>query len=106
MTTNAADPRQIERARLKEVFNDRTFAADLCSVLELPAGRRIIWWILEAAGVYRSSFTGNSTTFFNEGRRDIGLLILGKLSEIKPEALVLMMQEAKKREESNDDRSS
>jgi hypothetical protein len=104
--TNAADPKHIERSRLKEAFNDREFIKDMSAILELPAGRRILWWILDTAGVYRSSFTGNSTTFFNEGQRMIGLAVLGKIAEIKPEALILMMQESKKREEANDDRSS
>jgi hypothetical protein len=104
--TNAADPKQVERARLKEVFNDRNFITDLRAILELPAGRRILWWLLETAGIYRSSFTGNITTFFNEGQRQVGLTLLAKIHEAKPEAIVLMMQESKRREEHNDDRSS
>jgi hypothetical protein len=104
--TNAADPKQVEKSRLKEVFNDRHFLTDLRALLELPAGRRILWWLLETAGIYRSSFTGNSTTFFNEGQRQVGLTLLAKIHEAKPEAIVLMMQESKKREENNDDRSS
>lgn len=103
---NAADPKQVERARLREVFGERSLLADIRAVLESPAGRRVMWWILDAAGVYRSSFTGNNTTFFNEGRRDLGLLVLGKITEAKPEALIQMMQESKKREEANDERSS
>jgi hypothetical protein len=103
---NAADPKVVEKARLKEAFNDRHFLTDLRALLELPAGRRILWWILETAGIYRSSFTGNSTTFFNEGQRQVGLQLLGKIHDAKPEAMILMMQESKKREEANDDRSS
>lgn len=103
---NAADPKELESARLRESFNTRSLALDFVEVLGLPAGRRIFWWLLEVSGVYRSSFTGNSTTFFNEGRRDLGLMLLGKITEAKPEALILMMQESKKREEANDDRSS
>jgi hypothetical protein len=106
MTMNAADPKQVERARIKEAFNDRQFAVDLRTLLDQPAGRRILWWLLEIAGIYRRSFTGNSETFFNEGKRDIGLTLLAKISEVKPEAIILMMQESKKREEANDDRSS
>jgi len=106
MTMNAADPKQVERARLKESFNDRNLFSDFRDVLDLPAGRRILWWVLDVAGVYRSSFTGNSTTFFNEGRRDIGLMLLAKISEAKPEAILQMMQESKMREESNDDSNS
>lgn len=105
MTANAADPKKVEAARLREAFSDRSFFADLREVLALPAGRRILWWVLEEAGIYRSSFTGNNTTFYNEGMRQVGLLLLGKIVEAKPEAMIQMMTEAKKREE-NDERSS
>jgi hypothetical protein len=101
MITNAADPKQIEKARIRESFDDRAFATDMRELLSLPAGRRIFWWLLEICGVFRSSFTGNYTTFFNEGRREVGLQALAKINEAKPEALILMMQESKKREETN-----
>jgi hypothetical protein len=99
MTTNATDPKQLEKARLNEALKDKQFFRDLFWLLDQPAGRRVLWWILDISGIYRSSFTGNSTTFFNEGRREVGLTLLAKISETKPEALILMMQESKKREE-------
>ena len=34
-----------------------------------PRGRRLMWSWLADAGVYRTSFTGNSETFFREGQR-------------------------------------
>lgn len=45
------------------------------------SGRMVLWDILEFCGVFRSSFTGNSKTYFNEGQRDVGLYIL-KMMEI------------------------
>jgi len=101
---NAADEVEVKKASLRENQDERQRLVDLKSLLELPHGRRFIWWMLESAGVYKSSFTGNSTTFFNEGRRDLGLQLLAKITEASPEALVLMMQESKKREEIHDER--
>lgn len=66
---------------------------DLRKVLSLPEGRRLIWKILAEAGVFRSSFTGNSETFYNEGRRRIGLFILNEIMTVKPEAFTQMQQE-------------
>src|SRR3990172_8342493 len=101
---NAADEVEVKKASLRENQDERQRLVDLKSLLELPHGRRFIWWMLESAGVYKSSFTGNSTTFFNEGRRDLGLQLLAKITEASPEALVLMMQESKKREEIHEER--
>ena len=100
---NAADVKQVEKARLRENFNNNNFTNDMRFILAQPAGRRVMWWLLEISGIYRSSFTGNYTTFFNEGRREIGLTVLGKITEAMPDALIQMMQESKKREEINDD---
>jgi len=44
-----------------------------------PNGRIVLWDILDFAGVFRPTFTGNSRTYFNEGRRDMGLYILTML---------------------------
>lgn len=72
---------------------------DVRHVLSSVQGRRFVWRILDMAGVYRSSFTGNSTTFFNEGARNIGLRVLSDVMDAKPEAFLQMQQEDKKRKE-------
>lgn len=44
-----------------------------------PDGRRVLKDILAFTGIFELSFTGNSQTFFNEGRRAVGLKILEAL---------------------------
>lgn len=58
---------------------------DLAKVLETPEGLRFLWRVLEIAGIYRTTFTGNSYSFFNEGRRSVGLEIKADLLEIDPD---------------------
>jgi hypothetical protein len=58
-------------------------------------GRRILWRLLSMSGVFRTSMTGNSNTFFNEGRRDIGLQLLAEVNEHSLDAYVLMLKESK-----------
>ena len=58
-------------------------------------GRRIVWRLLDQAGVYRTSFTGNSETFFKEGMRNMGLIIVGAIQAHSPEAYALMLTESK-----------
>lgn len=40
------------------------------------AGKRVLSDLLNACGVFETSFTGNSRTFYNEGRREIGIILL------------------------------
>lgn len=56
-------------------------------------GRRIVWRLLEKTGVFRCSFTGNSETFFREGMRNVGLMLLAQINEVCPEQYTLMVQE-------------
>lgn len=66
---------------------------DLRAILKLPEGRRLVWSMLEEGRVFQSSFTGNSETFFNEGKRAVGLVLLGRILAVKPEAFQQMTLE-------------
>lgn len=56
-------------------------------------GRRIVWNQLGECGIFRTSFTGNSETFFKEGQRDIGLRILARVMRHTPKQFTTMMAE-------------
>lgn len=56
-------------------------------------GRRFMWRLLEVTGVYRTSFTGNSTTFFNEGMRNVGLIVMNEIHENCPELYETLIKE-------------
>ena len=81
-------------------------ADDFKWVMSNKKGRRFIWRHLEAAGVFRSSFTGNSETLFREGSRNLGLQVLAMVMKHTPEAFHLMMQEQKANDHRNDQRTS
>ena len=66
---------------------------DIRKVVSMPEGRRLYFFVLAESGIFRSSFTGNSTTFFNEGARNIGLILLRDIMEAKPDVLTQMMNE-------------
>lgn len=71
---------------------------DLKVVMQQPEGRRFMWRLLEQCGVYRTSFTGNSETFFREGQRNVGLWALTEMQEAAPDQFLMTMQEAKRNE--------
>lgn len=68
---------------------------DLLWLMGEPRGRRFVWRLLERSGVFRSSFTGNSQTFFNEGARSVGLWAQAICLEFCPEDYLKMLLEKK-----------
>jgi hypothetical protein len=65
------------------------------SVMATAEGRRWIWWLLDRCGVFRTSFTGDETTYFNEGTRNVGLMVIADINALCPEYFATMMTEAK-----------
>ena len=95
---NAADSEAVEKSeRAKKIKRDQ-YIADMSFLLGDPRGRRVIWELLERGGVFRISFTGNSETFFNEGKRQIALSLLEDVMESRPDAYLQMSKEAKEGE--------
>lgn len=60
---------------------ETTFLADLKTVLATGPGSRVLWRIMDECRVFTSCMTGNSWTFHNEGRRDVGLFIFSSILE-------------------------
>ena len=65
------------------------------SLMATAEGRRWMWWLLERCGVFRTSFTGDATTYFNEGTRNVGLMVIADINALCPEQFATMMTEAK-----------
>jgi hypothetical protein len=91
--TNYGDPDQVKANDQILDLAEKQLRKDIREVAGTPQGRRLLWWILEQSNLYSPSFTGNSHTFFNEGRRDIGLRILSKITEAEPELYPRLMME-------------
>lgn len=91
----AADPAQVKYSAWKERDTKKRQAEDMRSVLGTIQGRRLIWRYLKECRIFEVSFTGNSTTFFNEGMRNIGLKILSDINEADPGAYNKMLSESK-----------
>jgi galactose-1-phosphate uridylyltransferase len=99
------DPTDLRRQEQEAQRDERAAKAqrdkeieDFKEVVRTKQGRRFIWRLLEEAGVYRSSFTGTSQTFFLEGQRNMGLLLIREIHEICPDVYTTMLKE----QESND----
>ena len=82
-----------QRQQAGEERQRRRDAEDLKWMLSDARGRRLMWKWLGESGLYRSSFTGNSHTFFNEGMRNFGLQRIAEIHEHAPEAYFKMLKE-------------
>ena len=83
-----------ERVRLEKHARQEE-REDVKWLMKSRQGRRIAWRLLQLTGVFRSSFTGNNETFFREGMRNVGLVLMAQINEACPEQYMTMVQEHK-----------
>jgi hypothetical protein len=90
---DAGDEEQVSKQKTTHRSKAETDDEYLRVVISTYEGRALVWRILALAGVFRSSFTGDVHTYYNEGKRGIGLEIIEILNTVDPQALVLMQDE-------------
>lgn len=91
------DPKQKETNEKRRLKREREMD-DLKKVLKTPEGERVLFRIIKKTKFLDSSWTGNSTTFFNEGMREVGRIILAELSEAAPDQIGKFFEQALKKE--------
>ena len=90
-----AHARESEANGLEANVERKKEADDIRWLMGHKQGRRFVMRLLEKAGIYRTSFTGNSETFFREGMRNMGLFVLSEVMEVTPEQFAQMLKEQK-----------
>lgn len=90
---DASDEHEVQQATAKSKRSQDRDLADLKRLLQEDWGRRFVWRVLETSGLFRSSFTGNSTTFFNEGQRNIGLWLVDEVLAADADAYLSMLKQ-------------
>lgn len=71
----------------------------LLFILQTEQGRMYLSEVLDFCGLYQTSFTGNSETYFKEGKRNVALKIMADMAKVDPNSYINMMIETKKRKE-------
>jgi hypothetical protein len=66
---------------------------DLAAILNLAAGKRFVFWLLEHCGIYRLSYDGENALAFNEGQRSVGLRLIGEMNELHPACYASLLAE-------------
>lgn len=97
LVTNAADSKQVRKARKNQRRTRAQELEDLRSVVKDAAGRRVLWRLLKRCSTFNSAIGMNDAmTNYNAGRQDIGHFILAELTAAQPDILPSLMQEAYK----------
>lgn len=102
---NDYDPLDIETQQLDKLVAERREkhyaaieAADFAWLMQHPQGRRFVWRLMERAGLYRTTFTGDSTTFYREGIRSFGILLMQLINDHCPDQYMPMVNDGKSRD--------
>jgi len=100
---DVGDETSVGKRKTKVQLRIENEREEMRQLLEKKWGRNILWRLLEQTGVYKPSFTGNSETFFKEGRRSVGLAILDMIFDADIKAYGLMQEENRKTNDSTDE---
>ena len=93
-----------EKRRKREEQEHDALIADFRRVLATAEGLRVLWFVLSQGFIFRSCFTGNASTYFNEGKRDLGLRILEIVDEADSSAFEAMRREERRRAAEREER--
>ncbi len=94
--TDTGDISQVQKKKTKAQLRRMQENDWLKDILSKEGGRDFIWRLLIQCGVFTTSFTGDApTTFFNEGKRQVGLWLLTEIDEADKQAIALMQKESK-----------
>lgn len=85
------EERQEQERREKEKLERKQQLNDIRRIIQTPEGMRFFRRLLESGKMFTSSFTGNSTTYLNEGRRSIALEFWADIVESSPDYMMALL---------------
>jgi hypothetical protein len=91
---NTGDRGQVERGQRQENLDRIQYLADIRAVLQTPSGRRMLWQVLVNCRVFASVWDPSARIHFNEGRRNVGLELMGDLAAADEDAFMQMQNDA------------
>lgn len=92
---NAADAQQVGNAARREKDKAARAKQALLEVMETPAGRIVLWDLLERAGVFKSIWHPSAQIHYNAGRQDFGHEMMAMFAEASDDNFELMQREAR-----------
>ena len=86
---NAADENQVKDKQAEAKTEREQELDDIKELLKTPFGKRFFKRFMAEGMIFHSSFTGNSRTFFNEGRRSLTLKFFADMTQVAPESTIV-----------------
>lgn len=93
---NAANPKEVKDAELKEKRGRARELEDVRFLLSTLQGRRFLWKYLGVCKIFETSWEPSAKIHYNEGLRAAGLMMLADITESDPDAFIQMMKEHRK----------
>jgi len=90
------DAQQVGERKEKLRRQESSEAEAFKLLMEQRGFRAFVWRLLGEAQVFQPIMTGNSYTFMNEGKRQMGLWVLEQINRLCPDLYVTMTKEARK----------
>lgn len=91
---------------LRERITRENEESDVKWLMSSKRGRRVVWRLLDQAGVFRTTFNTNAMSMaFAEGNRNQGLRLIAMIHVLCPEQYPAMMKEQSNNDGTNDDGS-
>jgi hypothetical protein len=78
-----------------EKEREREQRDDVIDLMSTEQGRRFVWRLLSYTGIYRAHEGDSESILKQEGRRQVGLYLLGIVSDVAEDRVFDMMREAK-----------
>jgi hypothetical protein len=88
---DSSDEQHVKGRKTKAKIRREDQLSAMRHILEEEGGQEFFWRLLARCKLYETSFTGNSQTFFNEGKREVGLWVLSEIVAADPAAYAKMM---------------
>jgi len=84
-----------EERKAADVFDRDRFVVDFKWLMQHKQGRRIMWWLISQAGVFRNPWRPSANEMsFVAGNMNQGQLLLTEIFTIVPDSFTTMMKEA------------
>ncbi len=97
LVSNAGDKKQVRNAKQREKRDSEQFSLDMNAVLKSPAGRAVLWRMLEHCGAFKSVWSPSALIHYNSGKQDVGHWLLAEINDADPDALFYLMKENRKK---------
>lgn len=91
---SVTDNEGAERQRLRAKIIKDMRLRDLADIVSTESGRRWVYSIIERCHIFHPVMTGNSYTFFNDGMRQVGLMIVEELAGVDRDLFGKMFAES------------